>query len=149
MLILDAFYIEPDSEEPIDIPPMVGYENEDILDMTWELAVILSHEDKHPPNVVRVEPQDSTVLEDEYIEFALFFDEPMNTDSYGITGEPEDMFFPVGDYEYDSDENCFKVKMHLYPGKEYTFWINGEAEKPFMDTVGNVAETYEWRVITK
>ncbi len=149
MLILDAYYIEPGAEKPIDIEPMVGYKYEDILDMTWELAVIVSQEDKRPPKVSRVEPSDSAVLEDQYIWFSLYFDEPMNPESFAITGEPEDMFFTVGDYVYNERENCFKVKMHLYPGKSYTFRVNGPGIKPFLDRYGNVAETFEWQVFTR
>lgn len=149
MLILDAYYIEAGGTKPFDIDPMIGYQNEDILEMTWSLAVIIAQEDKQPPRIIRVEPTDSTITNEQYIDFQLYFDEPMNPESFGLTGEPQDMFFEVGDYTYSDEDYCFKFKMHLYPGKQYKFQVNGPGAKPFMDVYGNVAETYEWQVITK
>lgn len=149
LLVMDAFYIEAGDVERIDIDPMVGYVAEDLLEMTWDLAVIISKPDKRPPAILKVEPSDSTVIEDEYAEFKLFFDEPMNPDSYGITGEPKDMFFTYGDVEYNPVEYSFRFNIHLYPGQEYKFRVNGPVIKPFMDTTGNVANSYLWHIFTK
>ena len=149
LLIMDSYYIEAGETKPVDIDPMVGYVAGDLLEMTWDLALIISRPDKRPPAIVRVEPQDSTLVNQEYAEFKLFFDEPMNPDSYGLTGEPEDMFFSFGEVEYDPQEYSFKFNVHLYPGREYKFWVNGPSLKPFMDTTGNVAGSYQWRVITR
>jgi hypothetical protein len=149
LLIMDAYYIEPGAMKPVDIDPMIGYTAEDILAMTWELAVIISQDDKAAPKVVKIEPADSAEIENEYVEFRLYFDEPMNPDSYGITGEPKDMFFTFGDVEYFADDNCFKFNVHLYPGKDYKFFVNGPGFKPFMDISGNVARSFQWEISTR
>jgi hypothetical protein len=149
LIIMDAFYLEAGSMIPVDIEPMIGNSGDDILEMTWDLAVIISHPDKKKPYVVKVEPADSADIKDDYIEMKVYFDEPMNPDSYGITGEPSDMFFTYGEVQYLPEEFCFKFNVHLYPGKDYKFWVNGPGIKPFMDDAGNVARTYQWRISTK
>jgi hypothetical protein len=149
LTIMDAFYLESGSMQPIDIDPMIGYSGEDMLEMTWNLAVIISQPDKQKPQVIKVEPSDSAVVTDDYVEMKLYFNEPMNPDSYGLTGEPEGMFSTYGDVEYIPDDFCFKFNVHLYAGQDYKFWVNGSGVQPFMDSAGNVARSYRWHITTK
>ncbi|MCP4583864.1 MAG: hypothetical protein GY839_19815 [candidate division Zixibacteria bacterium] len=148
LLILDTYYIEPGFKKPIDIDPMVGYTRNDILEMTWDLAVVLSKSDMIKPEVISTLPSDSSVIADERALITICFDEPMNPDCFGLEGEPKDMFFIYGDVNYDSENYCFEFQVHLYPGIEYRFWANGPGLKPFKDTAGNVAESYQWSIIT-
>ena len=149
LLIMDAYYIEPGFDKPIDFDPMIGNTNEDILEMTWDLALHLAHPDKVKPSVVKIEPGDSSAIDTERLAFKVYFDEPMNPDSYGLTGEPKDMFFTFGDVAYDPSDYSFTFNVHLYPQTAYRFWVNGPGLKPFMDTTGNVANDYEWSITTK
>lgn len=149
LLIMDAHYIEPGFDKPIDFDPMIGYIDDDVLDMAWDLAVHLARPDKSKPNVVAVEPTDSAVINGERMALKVYFDEPMNPDSYGLTGEPKDMFFTYGDVLYDQEANSFTFNVHLYPNLKYRLWVNGPGVKPFMDTTGNVANPYQWNIITK
>jgi len=149
LIIMDTYYIEPDYEKPVDFDPMVGFSGDDILEMTWDLAVILSQPDKTRPKVISVSPADDAVISEDRMEITICFDEPMNPDSYCLKGEPEDMFFTYGEVEYDGKTNCFKFNVHLYPDMKYKFWVNGPGLKPFKDTTGNVALTYQWSLETK
>lgn len=149
LIIMDTYYIEPGYEKPVDFDPMVGFSGEDILEMTWDLAVILSQSDKTRPKVISVSPSDNAVIPNDRTEITICFDEPMNPDCYFLKGEPEDMFFTYGEVEYDSKTNCFKFNVHLYPDMKYEFWVNGPGLKPFKDTTGNVAASYQWSLETK
>ena len=149
LIIMDTYYIEADYEKPVDIDPMVGFSGDDILEMTWDLAVILSQPDKTRPKVTSVSPADNTVISDDRTEITVCFDEPMNPDCYCLKGEPEDMFFTYGEVKYDSKTNCFKFNVHLYSDMKYKFWVNGPGLKPFKDTSGNVAASYRWNLETK
>ncbi len=149
LIIMDTYYIEPDYEKPVDIDPMVGYSGDDILEMTWDLAVLLSHPDKTRPRVVSVSPPDSSIITDDRTDIVIRFSEPMNPDSYCLKGEPEDMFFTYGEVDYDPEMNSFKFNVHLYPEIKYRFWVNGPGVKPFKDTTGNVADSFNWSIETK
>jgi len=149
LIIMDTYYIEADYERPVDFDPMVGFSSDDILEMTWDLAVMLSQTDKTRPKVISVSPSDKAVVSNDRAEIMICFDEPMNPDCYCLKGEPEDMFFAYGEVEYNSKTNCFTFNVHLYPDTKYKFWINGPGLKPFKDTTGNVAASYRWSLETK
>jgi len=148
LIIMDSYYIEANNDKPVYFDPMIGFSGDDILEMTWDLAVILSHDDKTCPQVVSVSPSDSALVSNDRAEITICFDEPMNPESYCLTGEPEDMYFPYGEVEYDPETYCFKFNVHLYPDMNYRFWVNGPGLKPFKDTTGNVAGSYNWSLKT-
>lgn len=149
MLVMSCSYIAAGSTTPIEFEPMLGAGVEDLYDLTWNLAVILSKPDKIKPEVVSVTPPDMATGIDQYAEIKVAFNEPMNPDSYGLAGDPSDLFFTLDKVEYDPASYSFTFNVHLYPEREYEFWINGPGVKPFMDTTGNVARAYQWSFTTK
>jgi hypothetical protein len=149
MFVIDCYYIEVGSNKSVDLEPMVGATEEDIYKLAEEIALILSRPDKKKPKVMAVVPPQGAIDVEQYTQINVFFDEPMNPHSYGLEGEPEDMFYAYGEVEYNPQNYCFTFNVHLYQGKAYRFRVNGPSLKPFKDTSGNVAQFFEWSFSTK
>jgi len=149
LFVMDCYFVEAGSKTPFEFEPMLGFGIEDLYDLTWNVALIISKPDKTRPEVVAVSPSANASGIEQYSEIKVVFNEPMNPDSYGLAGEPEDLFFAFDKVEYDSQGCSFTFSVHLYPNREYRFWINGPGLKPFMDTTGNVARQYQWSFKTR
>ena len=148
LFTIELRYLTADSTEPILFDPLVCGSITDIFAVMPEMARIILSPDKVPPHVVSVEPADGEKNVEDYVDFRIKFSEPMNPETFSLTGKPKLRWRRYGKVVYDENSNLFIIKIHLYGDTDYEFHINGEDSRGFKDLAGNPAREYIWTFST-
>jgi hypothetical protein len=148
LLTLELRMIERNQQEPIIFDPIVCGSSRDIFSLMPEIARLILAPDKSIPRVLSVEPENAENGVEQYVDMTITFSKPMNPSTYSITGYPENMWTRFGGVTYDEKTYAFVFKLHLYPGIEYEFHVNGAERKGFKDESGNVASEFVWKFTT-
>jgi hypothetical protein len=148
LFTIEMRYLAADTTEPILFDPLVCGSIPDIFAVMPEMARIILSPDKIPPIVVSVEPADGQTDVGDYVDMKIKFSEPMNPETYSLSGKPEMRWRRFGDVVYEEGSNLFIIKVYLYRDTDYEFHINGEDSKGFKDAAGNPAREYIWTFST-
>ncbi len=148
LFTVEMRYLSADTTEPILFDPLVCGSMTDIFAVIPEMARAILSPDKIRPYVISVEPADGEKNVEDYVDFRIKFSEPMNPETFSISGKPELRWRRYGNVVYDEESNLFTIKVHLYGDTDYEFHINGEDSKGFKDLAGNPAREYIWTFST-
>lgn len=148
ILTVELRLLEKGQSQPVLFDPIICGQMADIFKTIPRMADLILAPDKSAPLVLSVEPQDGSKNVEQYIDMKITFSKPMNPSTFSIAGFPERMWGRYGDLEYDEKTNSFIFKLHLYPGIDYEFHVNGAKAKGFKDEHGNVATEYVWKFTT-